>query len=175
MWKGTLRTRRALKAFDERWRLSLAGCDPMTGNQAAVPLPSFVIHPETRERLDCTENWKWLNPNEEIRAVHTLPVGGIDCTVLTTPKALEQWLNVMPANFPRRLDVAGAPKPKVIGLEPLTKWLITKVNRTQSEDAWRKAAEEAHPQHRIPERHWRKAWGAVPASQKLQRGEKPDR
>ncbi|MFZ0030096.1 MAG: hypothetical protein WAK72_28510, partial [Pseudolabrys sp.] len=53
--------------------------------------------------------WKWFDPDEEIRVERTLPVrttnGEIDCTVLTTQKAVAQWLNVMPENFPRDLGV----------------------------------------------------------------------
>ena len=53
--------------------------------------------------------WKWFDPDEEIRVERTLPVrttnGEIDCTVLTTQKAVAQCLNVIPENFPRDLGV----------------------------------------------------------------------
>lgn len=187
MWKATLKTRRALKEFDKRWRLSLAGCDPMTGEQTAVMLPSFVIHPETLERLNCTENWKWLDPNEEIRVERTLPVrtanGEIDCTVLTDLKAFEQWLNVMPERFPRNLGVSLAPKPQTpiaqksekrqLSDKAIKEWLRKNVNRSQPKLHWFGEIQRVHPEHRISKRRqFDQAWKTVPKSQRLSRGER---
>ena len=59
---------------------------------------------------------------------------------------------------------------KILGLEPLKKWLLINVNQTRSETEWRDAALRAHPGHRILRGRWREAWSSVPDMQKLPRG-----
>ena len=172
-WKLQVKVRRALDEFDKRWRLSLAGSDPMTGGSSTVMLPIFVTHPETQERLSTTEARKWLDPDEEIRGERTLPVrttnGEINRTFLTTTQAVDRLIKIMRKDFPR--DLAAIPqKHNPIPLDTLKKWLCENVDQSKPEAYWRDAAQHAYPQYKIPKSRWRKAWSSVPASQKRPRG-----
>jgi hypothetical protein len=97
--KAYERMRRALAKLDERWRLSLAGLDPMTGKRPDVALPVFIVHPETNARQAIVENVRWLDTNVSIRSpcfihVHTAGAGkrGVDCPVLLDQKDFQRWL-----------------------------------------------------------------------------------
>ena len=97
--KAYERTRRVLAQLDKRWRLSLAGLDPMTGKRLDVALPTFIVHPETHARQAIKESVRWLDPNEFVRApcfVHVRTAAGgkpVECPVLVDQKDFERWLD----------------------------------------------------------------------------------
>jgi hypothetical protein len=83
--------------FEKRWRLSLAGHDPMTGERSKVELQPFIIHPETHALLMVSERWKWLNRDEavDVQPVVSVPTanGKINCLILINRKEFQQWLS----------------------------------------------------------------------------------
>jgi len=98
--KADERTRRALAQLDKRWRLSLAGLDPMTGRRPGVVLPTFIVQPQTNAKQAIVENARWLNPNESIRSPCFARVSTADggksfaeCRVLVDRNDFERWLD----------------------------------------------------------------------------------
>lgn len=83
--------------FEKRWRLSLAGHDPMTGERAEVELQPFIVHPETYAKLAVVDRWKWLLRDEAVDVQLFVPVSTanskIDCSILIDRKEFDRWLS----------------------------------------------------------------------------------
>lgn len=75
---------------------------------------------------------------------------------------LEYWLD---EQYPAALK-----SKKILGLEPLKKWLRDNIKQPLPQPDWFTAALKAHPEHHIPRARWREAWSSVSDTQKLPRG-----
>ena len=125
--KACKRMGRALAQLDERWRLSLAGLDPMMGKRPDVALPTFIVHPETHARQSTTENVRWLDPNQSVRApcfvhLHTAASGkpDLECPVLIDQKDFQRWLDCARTAFKvspesTRVPIRKGPAPGTLG------------------------------------------------------------